>query len=514
MLTTQDLLQIEQRGITQEMINHQIGHFISDFPPIRLAGPAVAGNGILQFGDQEKASYIRFYREHMGALKVVKFVPASGAASRMFKNLYEFRERYSMDEKGNELFLKDQGFNSVHYLITHLHSIAFYKDLELAAVRHGCTLESLLASKDLVRVIDLILNEDGLQYGQLPKGLLKFHDYPEGARTATEEHLIEAFRYATSGDGTARIHLTISPEHREKFDALIQRVRPAYEKRCQVNFGIGFSIQKPSTDMLAVDEANQPFRNQDGSLLFRPGGHGALLSNLQDIRADLIFVKNIDNIVPDRLREPTVENKELIGGYLLWIRERIHRFLLHASTDVDNEKEIIDFMKKHLMIRFPDDFDNLNETERAGWIFRKLNRPIRVCGMVKNEGEPGGGPFWVKDNLGEISLQIVESSQINLKDPEQASIAGSATHFNPVDLVCCTTDYLGNAFDLSAYVDENTGFISTKSSGGRSLKAQELPGLWNGAMSDWITVFIEVPIITFNPVKTVNDLLRKEHLMS
>ena len=282
-----------------------------------------------------------------------------------------------------------------------------------------------------------------------------------------------------------------------------------------MTFDISFSIQKPSTDTLAVDEQNKPVRNPDGSLLFRPGGHGALLGDLNEVDADLIFIKNIDNIVPDRFKPETYRNKKLLGGYLLSVREVITTFLSTIKTRPATREELAGmllFSKKNLFIDFPEDLPSLPPREQTEILFSLLNKPIRVCGMVKNEGEPGGGPFWVKGQDNTLSLQIVEASQVDPGDPLQKSILSASTHFNPVDLVCCTRDFEGNTFDLTQFVDENTGFISLKSTGGRTLKAQELPGLWNGAMAKWITLFIEVPVITFNPVKTVNDLLRKEHI--
>lgn len=517
MFSKSDILQISNKGIPVETLERQIRHFVHGFPYIRLDRPAVAGDGIVCLKEEEKQNFISFFNKSIEGLSVVKFVPASGAASRMFKHLFEFREKYSPGPAGDELFNNDKGFNSVCYLISHLSEIAFYGELMLRLERNGIDLENLIEKKDYSKIIDHILSDKGLDYSNLPKGLIRFHDYPEGARTSAEEHMVEAALYASNSSRLARLHFTISPEHRSRFENLINNVRSFYETRLNVSFDISFSIQKPSTDTLAVDEANKPFRNADGSLLFRPGGHGALLQNLNDIDADLIFVKNIDNIVPDRLKDQTVLHKKLIGGYLLWIRQKVFEFLNTVDEGACKPGDItaiIDFGKRHLSLSMPEGFGSLDIKTQAGLLFEKLNRPMRVCGMVKNEGEPGGGPYWVKDNKGGLSLQIVESSQVDMKDPLQIDVFRSATHFNPVDLVCSTRDFKGNKFDLSRFVDEETGFISTKSSSGRNLKALELPGLWNGAMAGWITVFMEVPVITFNPVKTVNDLLRKEHLPS
>ncbi len=496
-------------------LERQVSHFKHGFPFISLEKPAIAGDGIVCPADDEREKFMRFFEQGIEGLEVVKFVPASGAASRMFKHLFEFREKYENGPSGEALFNNDRGFNSVWYFITHLQEIAFYSELSLRLDRDGLNLQDLVKNREFSTIIDYILTGQGLDYSNLPKGLIKFHDYQQGARTSAEEHMVEAALYASNSSHKASLHFTISPEHRSRFEGLVDNVRAYYESALNVHFDISYSVQKPSTDTLAVDEENKPFRNADGSLLFRPGGHGALLQNLSDIDADIVFVKNIDNIVPDRLKEPTVINKKLIGGYLLWMRKHIFEFLTkvhEGNCTTQNISDIIEFGLKYLSLDMPVSFSGLTMEEKVKWLFERLNRPMRVCGMVKNEGEPGGGPYWVKNTNGGISLQIVESSQVNLKDPRQLYVFRSATHFNPVDLVCSFRDYQGHKFDLAKYVDEETGFISLKSSGGKNLKALERPGLWNGAMADWLTVFLEVPVITFNPVKTVNDLLRKEHL--
>jgi hypothetical protein len=325
--------------------------------------------------------------------------------------------------------------------------------------------------------------------------------------------LVEAAKYGVSKNNIAAIHFTVSPEHLDKFKAQVDKVKNLYENQFHIAYDISFSVQKSSTDVIAVDMNNEPFREHDGSLVFRPGGHGALIENLNDLEADLIFIKNIDNVVPDRLKETTIQYKKAIGGLLLKLQSKIFDYLkgLEKIENSGLAQKISDFAQSELNINFPEDWGNRSNAEKKSFLFQRLNRPIRICGMVKNEGEPGGGPFWVKNPKGDISLQVVESSQVNTKDAEQLKILQSSTHFNPVDLVCGTKDYLGNSFDLHQFIDHETGFISVKSKDGKNLKAQELPGLWNGAMADWITVFVEVPIITFNPVKTVNDLLRQQH---
>lgn len=506
MFTSNDLVQIKQKGIEVAKIEKQINHFINGFPYIRLSRPAVLSDGILSFDEIEKDHYIEKYEQLLPELQVVKFVPASGAASRMFKSLFEFKEK-----PYNAINVS----NPVDYFFSHFKEIAFYEDLDNKVKHDGLGTDELLKNHDFSPIIDYILTEKGLNYSNLPKGLIKFHRYPEGARTSVEEHMVEAAEYARDVTNTARLHFTISPEHREKFLELLATVQTNYEKKLKIQFDISFSIQKPSTDTIAVNVNNQPFRNADGSLIFRPGGHGALLDNLEEIDADIIFIKNIDNIVPDRLKGPTFQYKKLLGGYLLTLKQRIDKYLLEINTpsvvSPDN-LEIAAFATEKLQLPIPKNFHSLDKEEQCSILFNILNRPIRVCGMVKNEGEPGGGPFWVWGTNNKQSLQIVESSQINLNDKVQQLIFCKSTHFNPVDLVCSTKDFTGKRFKLTDFVDENTGFISEKSTGEKTVKAQELPGLWNGAMAGWITLFIEVPVITFNPVKTVNDLLRKEHL--
>lgn len=514
MFNEKDAIQIREKGMILSEIEKQIEHFRSGFPFIELVRPAVTRDGIMALNNTEMEKYVQIFVEATASQKIVKFVPASGAASRMFKHLFEFSGSYSAGDAGDQLFNKDQGFNSVHYFIYHLQDFAFYTDLMEVITSSGLSIENLINSKEYGIIINHLLSVPGLDYANLPKALLKFHDYPDGGRTAAEEHLVEAAEYARDRNGIARIHFTISPEHQEKFSKLLTEVKERYEDMFGITFDISFSFQKPSTDTIAVDENNVPVRSDAGKLLFRPGGHGALIDNLNDIDADMVFVKNIDNIVPDRLKPETIKYKKVIGGYLLSVKKKIDNFLERISSETitaSDLSEIEHFAKENLFLDFPGQYLHSTFEDKIKLMFGMLNRPVRVCGMVRNEGEPGGGPFWVKDAAGRNSLQIVESSQIDFSKPGQKNIVNQASHFNPVDLVCITNDFRGKRFNLKHFIDENTGFISLKSSGGKTLKAQELPGLWNGAMANWITMFAEVPIITFNPVKTVNDLLRNEH---
>jgi len=514
MLQQDDLNQIEKKGITLKTLENQLDHFRQGFPFIRLLRPAIQDDGIITFSEEKKKELIRFFEKQVPSLRVIKFVPASGAASRMFKHLFEFRESLKAGCGIPESYFSDTGFNSAYYFFQNIHRFAFYHDLQASLKKEGKTIEQALAEKDFAPILDHLLSGVGLNYSALPKALLAFHAYEDGPRAAMEEHLVEAANYTRDRNNVSGIHFTVSSEHIRKFDEKIAAIRGKYEARFHTQLDIHHSIQKSSTDTIAVDEDNLPFRNPDGTLLFRPAGHGALLANLNEQDADVLFIKNIDNIVPDRLKAPTIENKKLIGGHLLHIRQRIFDFLKKVeSGNVTGEeiREMASFAASRNLVSLPTGFEQQAEETQGSILVRELNRPIRVCGMVRNVGEPGGGPFWVAGQDGKASLQIVESSQVNMKDEGQTAIFRASTHFNPVDLVCCTIDYKGNPFNLQDFVDESTGFISLKSCGGRILKAQELPGLWNGSMAGWITVFVEIPLITFNPVKTINDLLRDEH---
>lgn len=515
MFTQKDIAQIRQKGMTLKQIEQQIENFRVGFPYVKLVAPATKGHGIHVFRESELEDLQDHFNQTSPSMGLVKFVPASGAASRMFKHLFTFLEWYDGSEAAVARLAEDQDFNSVYYFLKNIYRFAFIKDLKNALERDGLNLEVLMADKKYDVVINYLLTDKGLAYAELPKGLLKFHQYDGFSRMALGEHLVEGAHYVCKANGEVNVHFTVSNEHRDKFLQGVEMVQSGYEASYGVKYRIGFSEQKSSTDTIAVDPDNNPFREKDGSLHFRPGGHGALIENLNDLKEDIIFIKNIDNVVPDRLKETTYLYKCAIGGLLLRLKEQAHGYLnVLESKQVGAVElnEIIAFAVKELMVKFPDAFDKMSLAEKAAYLFEQLNRPIRVCGMVKNEGEPGGGPFWVENQQGQVALQIVESSQIDHDDPDQVQIAQEATHFNPVDLVCSVLDYKGRRFDLLEYVDPSTGFISTKSKDGRELKAQELPGLWNGAMANWITVFVEVPIITFNPVKTVNDLLREQHL--
>jgi len=504
MLLKEDVKQIAQKGISEEQIETQLKQFKTGFPFLKLEAAASIGHGILSMGDADRKQYIDIWNNYKAAgHKIVKFVPASGAASRMFKNMFAFL--------GADYDVPTTDFEKQYF--DNIERFAFYSALnEVCKKNEGKDIKTLMAAGEYKKVVANMLEEKGLNYGQLPKGLLLFHRYGDTSRTPMEEHLVEGAMYAAS-NGEANVHFTVSHEHIDLFRKKVTEKADYYAKKFGIKYDISFSEQKPSTDTLAANPDNTPFRTEDGKLLFRPGGHGALIENLNEIDADVVFIKNIDNVVPDRLKPETVEYKQLIAGVLVSLQNKAFGYLKTLDTgsyNHDKLEEIIRFVQRDLCCR-KDDIKELEDAELVIYLKSKLNRPMRVCGVVKNVGEPGGGPFLTYNQDGTVSLQILESSQIDKNNPEYMKMFTEGTHFNPVDLVCAVKDYKGNAFDLPRYVDKTTGFISSKSKNGKELQALELPGLWNGAMSDWNTVFVEVSLETFNPVKTVNDLLREQH---
>lgn len=484
MLNEQDLGQLKARGISEEHISQQVGYFENGFPWMALGKSATVGDGIIRFSEVELTDYVSLFEQERAALSILKMVPASGAATRMFKSLFEHLTSGESNKESRLFFEKIQEF-------------AFYP-----------ALKKWISSSDAeTEVLSRLLASPGLEYGILPKGLLEFHAYESGARTPFEEHLVEAALYASDG-ALARLHFTVSPEHRSRFEALAARLIPLWEAHFGIRYELSFSEQKPSTDTVAVNMDNTLFRESDGSLLFRPAGHGALLENLNDLQADVIFIKNIDNVVPDALKDSTILYKKALGGLLVSILAKIESLAsqLRANPSEELIAEAIEFMGTYLGYVPSIDFDQVFLADQVDLLLSVLARPTRVCGVVKNTGEPGGGPFWCPDERGNLSLQLVESAQVDMNNPGQKELFAGSTHFNPVDLVCAP-----RGLDLLAFRDMATGFITEKTKDGRGLKAQELPGLWNGAMAYWNTVFVEVPLETFNPVKTVTDLLRDAH---
>lgn len=476
MFTEKDIEQIRRHGLSAEQVERQMENFRCGFPSLPVVAAASPQDGITVLSPEGIAAAVESYEHRADGLSVVKFVPASGAATRMFKELFEFVN----DGK------RGKGIDN---LLGNIEKFAFYPELRKAVADFS----------DDRAVVAAIIG-DGLNYGAKPKGLVTFHSYPDGARKAVEEHLVEGAQYGASR-GVSRIHFTVSPEHEAGFRALLEERLPDYERRFGIKYEISFSQQKPSTDTIAVTPDNEPFRTDGGELLFRPAGHGALIENLDEIDADIIFIKNIDNVTTDARRGDTVVFKKVLAGVLLDRQERTFAHLRALRAGDADSAEVADFIRRELCVKLPENYD-------AALLEKILDRPVRVCGMVRNEGEPGGGPFWVKADDGTVSLQIAESSQISAED---MPLMKGATHFNPVDLVCGVKRCDGTKFDLKRFVDPSTGFISSKSSGGRELRAQELPGLWNGAMAHWNTIFVDVPISTFSPVKVVQDLLRPQH---
>jgi hypothetical protein len=504
MLTTEQKDQITRQGMDLRLVEEQIRNFIEGFPPLEIQAAAVIGDGIQLLDEASLKNCLETYDGKSPERKIVKFVPASGAASRMFKDLFSFLEKNGSD-------LSKDAFTGK--FIEKLADFAFFEDLESSLQQTGDSIAAALEQKNYPLIVARLLNPDGLDYGSLPKGLLKFHRYPDGSRTPVQEHFVEGAAYALGEGNTIRLHFTVSPEHQEKFEAHVAAIRPQMEAAFGAKYDISFSQQKKSTDTISVDMDNAPFVEEDGEILFRPAGHGALLENLNDIDADLIFIKNIDNVVPDRIKAPTNTYKKAIGGILLDAQEAV--FAALEALDKEVTEGSVDQAKSvytgKLGSKLPSGFESMTLSEKADFLRSKLNRPIRVCGMVENTGEPGGGPFWVREADGSLSLQIGETAQLDLNNSTQKALFQQSSHFNPTDLVCGVKDYKGHKFNLLEFRDPKTGFITEKSKSGRELKAQELPGLWNGSMAHWNSIFVEVPLITFNPVKTINDLLRDVH---
>ena len=504
MLKPEDLKEIASKGISEATFEEQLNRFKTGFPYLKIKAVATVGNGIMRLDGEEETSCEQAWDKFLtDGGTVEKFVPASGAASRMFKNLFEFVSS-GIEEPTND-FMKA--------FFAGLENFAFFNALDAACVKvYGKGAKALVAEGKPVEVVKCLITGEGMNYGAMPKGLLQFHKVGEEVHTPLEEHLEEGAQYATDKDKKVNIHFTVSPEHRSAFEELIGEKVPEMEQKWGVKYTVSLSEQKASTDTVAVTMDNEPYR-ENGKLLFRPAGHGALIENLNDMNADVVFVKNIDNVVPASLREATVKYKKVIGGYLVKVQKQIKEYvnaLRSGKYTIDDLRTMVKFLHDTLNVR-NEQTKNLDDSELAVYLLNKFNRPIRVCGVVKNDGEPGGGPYIAYNADGTTSPQILESAQFDKSKPESVELIKSGSHFNPVDLVCYIKDVDGNKFDLKKYVDKDTGLISEKSKSGVTIKALELPGLWNGSMSDWNTVFVEVPIVTFNPVKTVNDLLRPQH---
>lgn len=517
LFTPSDIRQIEQHGLTVRQVLRQMDLFRAPQPYLNLKEPCTRGNGITVLTAESAESFARLYERERVHLDCIKFIPASGAATRMFRVPLKFMNRekaLSRESLSKEMQLGNPEAQAIKHFFDRLPDFAFVHDLETGLRSSGRSLQELIDNGAFHEILKFLLTDKGLHYSALPKALLKFHAYKGESRTAFEEHLVEAAAYAVNGDGVCSVHFTVSGEHLQKFQSLLERLQSSYARAYGVSYRVGFSTQKPSTDTIAVDLNNRPFRQKDGRLLFRPGGHGALIENLNELQNDLIFIKNIDNVVPDWLKKETFYWKRVLGGLLIHIQRRVFKYMDALSQNTSDRsilEEATDFAVGELSLILPPSFRSQPLSNRREYLLKKLNRPIRVCGMVKNAGEPGGGPFWVTDKNGECSCKIVETAQVDPHSKEQKRIVAASTHFNPVDLVCAVKNWRGEAFELRLFVDPEAVLIARKSKYGRELKALELPGLWNGAMAHWNSVFVEVPSTTFHPVKTINDLLRKEH---
>lgn len=504
--TPTDLDQLQQLGISTKEVENQLQTFTEGIPFVQLDRAAIIGDGIKKIDPSEEQEYIAYYEAHAKNKSLLKFVPASGAASRMFKALFSFLEHFEPKKESFEAYVNRTNDTEMEAFVKGMKMFSFYENV-LARI------EGTYRNEDdkIKCFVEEMLLESGLNYGFYPKGLLPFHRCLKGSATPFKEHLKEAAAYAKT-DGKACLHFTISPQHEALFKKEEEISKPRIAQKTDTFFDISYSFQKPSTDTIAANLDNTPFRNTDGSMLFRPGGHGALIENLNEQDADVIFIKNIDNVVIDENLESVARSKKILAGVLLSVQNKTFEYLKELEKGViENEELLVDFATSRLNLTLPLDFTGKSNEEKIKWFASRFNRPIRVCGMVKNEGEPGGGPFWINHADGQRSLQIIESAQVDTTNTNQKKLFQQATHFNPVDLVCGIKDYQGNKFDLLQFVDDKQGFIAEKTKDGKPLKALERPGLWNGAMAYWNTIFVEVPLLTFNPVKTVNDLLKPTH---
>jgi hypothetical protein len=511
--TENDIRQITSKGLNEDKIESQLNLFKSGLPYINLTEAAIVKNGIKKLEDKEKKECIEFYESQQDSLSILKFVPASGAATRMFKSLFNFIESYNPEKESINSFINRKKESELSIFLVGIEKLPFYDIITEKLIELYPEFNKFSNDKKNYLFIKTMLDQDKLNYGFYPKGLLPFHKYKDHIATAFEEHLFEAAIYASSNN-KANLHFTISEKYNHIFDSEFERIENIVERKTNTKFNISFSYQKESTDTIAVNHNNEPFREDDGSLYFRPSGHGALLQNLNDLNADIIFIKNIDNVVVFKFEQEVAEYKKMLAGILLKIQKQAFLYLKQLENEKLTEETIIEiaqFLIKEMNISISSEFEKYSKKYQIEYLFEKLHRPIRVCGMVKNEGEPGGGPFWVKDESGQLSLQIVESAQIDKKNKLQKEILKQSTHFNPVDLVCGIKNYKGQKFDLNNFVDPKTAFITMKTKVGKDIKALELPGLWNGSMANWNTIFVEVPLITFNPVKTVTDLLKSTH---
>ena len=511
-----DIDQIKKIGLTKKQVYSQISIFQQGTPYVTLNRPCIVGDGIKRFTPDIIKQSLYSYTQKALKKQLVKFVPASGAASRMFNTLISANNtcRHSQRSKQEQPSNNSRSNKDLLELMENFNRLAFFEDIKASLSKKKLDAESLIKAGDFHQILNMLLTDQGLNLPALPKGLIKFHSYGDHARTAFEEHIVEADGYVKTQTNDCNLHFTVSSLHYDKFNAIYHKIKGTYAHQFNANFHVSFSVQKDDTNTIAVDLDNRPYRLADGSLFFRPGGHGALIDNLNQLDTDIVFIKNIDNVAHDRFKTEMIEWKKILCGHLIHLQERIFNFLIALQKNpvtpelVQSASELI---KKELCIHLPENGKADSLEEKRATLVHLLNRPLRVCGMVPNVKEPGGGPFWVEDKKGNLSIQIIETSQINPDDHHQQNILQDLTHFNPVDIVCGLKDFCGNPFDLSKYVDDQAVFIAHKVENGKDLKALEHPGLWNGSMAYWNTVFVEVPLITFNPVKQFTDLLRETH---
>lgn len=512
MYTKEDLKHFKNRDIKSQQVDLQLDNFKKGFDYVNLSEPATIGNGITPIVPEDTTRLIEEYEKTIPTAQILKMVPASGSATRMFKDLFSFIENYSGSEEEFLKLMQNKDSGTMYDFFLKINQLPFYTRLKAVMWSAGKDIEKLIEKREYIEVLKYILTNKGLNYGNTPKGLIDFHIYRDFVRTAFDEHIVEGALYASNGK-TSKIHFTISEEYADLFKSRLKKVTKVFEKMFNVKYEVTFSAQKESTDTVSIDQEGNILRDSEGKIVFRPGGHGALIYNLDELKADIIFIKNIDNVVPDRAKNDTIKYKKALAGILLELQKKIFGYLVLLDKKPSGEQldEITAFVNSEIGYKDAAGLTFKDQKERIKHLQNILNRPIRVCGMVKNEGEPGGGPFWVKNTDGSSRLMIIESAQINLGSKEQNKIFEQSTYFNPVDLVCGVMNYKGKKFDLEKFIATDQGFITSKSYKGKDIKVQELPGLWNGAMANWITVFIEVPSTTFTPVKTVSDLFHFEH---
>jgi hypothetical protein len=508
-----DVLQIEEKGLSTQEVERQIQIFERGNIKVDIQQAATVGNGIFAYSIEEQKKFIQTFEDHKDQLSLLKFVPASGAATRMFKAFHNFANEFDPEQQSLREYLDRKGNKSLQLFFEKLEKLPFYIDALKKAKKNNSDFSDKSNNEKQLILVKTMLYENGLGLSDLPKGLVPFHSYPDYTASAFEEHLYSAAKYLST-NGMTRLHFTVAQGDKDKFEKEFENIKERVKAATHTEFEISYSYQDPKTDTIAVDKDNKPFRDEDNRIFFRPGGHGALIENLNKQKADLIFIKNIDNVVVATNLPKVVEMKKMLGGKLITLQNQVFEYMQNLDGGNNSEAkldEIASFIENELFVKVTSAFRKFTGEEKMQYLCKKLDRPLRVCGMVKNQGEPGGGPFLVQNEQGEISLQIIEGAQIDKSNSEQLKILNNSTHFNPVDIACSLKNHKGESFDLHSYVDDHMSFIADKTKDGKPLKALERPGLWNGGMAYWNTVFVEVPVETFNPVKTVSDLLKPSH---